>query len=129
MLISLFLLVSGSTAFLVTGTGYPASALNDLSFAARASGKFELVGAVFQISLGLRAFKMGEKWAWFALMAIPLSGLFNSYFDYLQAQPSQTVFSSFIVFAGPTTVALLLTIRRFFPKKQMQPPESKTVHN
>ncbi len=121
LLVSLVFLISGSTIFLVTGTGYPASALNDLSFASRGNANVRLVGAVFQISLGLKAFRRGERWTWFALCIIPLWGLINSYLDFLDAQPSQTLLSSFLIFAGPTTIALLLTIRDFV--RRSNPPD------
>ncbi len=77
---------------------------------------------MLQISLGLKAFRVGEKWAWFALWIIPLWGLLNSYFDYLWTGNPQTVSTGFLLFAGLTTIALLLSIRKFFTKQQAITP-------
>ena len=85
-------------------------------------GPFILAGAVFQISLGMKAFRRGEKWAWFALLSISLVAFLDAYLDTLQGQSAAAAVGSFFTFDGLTLIGLLLSIRKFFPKKQPVSP-------
>ena len=101
-----------------TGTGYPQAALNDLSMAERVVGAFGLPYAVLQIGVGANAFRTGERWAWFVLLSVPLGAAINSYLDATVGVPVIGAVVIFFLYGGLTLIGLLLSIRRFFPKKQ-----------
>jgi hypothetical protein len=80
--------------------------------------------ALLQIAIGSKAFRRGEKWAWYAVAIFPILMVLNSYFDYVGAGPGFVytagvfpiyVFGSYI-FAAPSLLGLLISIRSFFPK-------------
>jgi hypothetical protein len=46
---------------------YPPQAYSDLVIAGRVAGVFWSIAALMQIAIGLKAFRRGEKWAWYAV--------------------------------------------------------------
>ncbi len=80
--------------------------------------------------MGLKAFRRGEKWAWYAVATVPIFFVLNSYFDYVGAGPGYVysgnvlpayAFISYLTFAVPTLLGLLVSIRSFFPAKPKVP--------
>jgi uncharacterized membrane protein YhaH (DUF805 family) len=97
--------------------GYPAAAVSDLDMAQRVLGAFGIPAAVFQIAVGLRPFKSREKWAWFALLSVPIATAVNSYLDVKAGVFIGLAVSLFLLYSGLLVLGLLLSIRKFFPAK------------
>lgn len=98
-----------------TGTGYPHDAIRDLESEVQVLGAAFLPGAALQLAVGASAFRTRERWAWFALLSVPVFAALNSYFD---SQLGVTgVLGIFFFFGGLTFVGLLLTIRAFFLRR------------
>ncbi len=109
---------------------YPPQAYSDLVVSGRIVGVFVIMVGLFQISMGLKAFRRGEKWAWYAVATVPIFFVLNSYFDYVGAGPGYVytsnvlpayAFISYLTFAVPTLLGLLVSIRSFFPAKPKVP--------
>jgi hypothetical protein len=98
-------------------TGYPAAAVTDLDMAQRVLGAFGIPAAVLQIAVGLRPFKSGEKWAWFALLSVPAGTAINSYLDVRAGVFVGLAVILFLLYSGLLVLGLLLPIRKFFPAK------------
>ena len=93
--------------------GYPADAVRQLAWDQFYINLYSVVIGLFAIMIGLTAFKRGEKWAWYATLIFVLNGLITSAFDYLSWGGWYTVFLSSL----PALLALLLSIRSFFPQQ------------
>jgi hypothetical protein len=105
---------------------YPPEAYSDLVQAGNVAGVFGIMVGLFLVSIGLKPFKRGEKWAWYAVATVPIFMVFNSYSDYLGAGPSYVytggvfptyVILGYVLFAVPTLLGLVVSIRSFFPSK------------
>ncbi len=72
------------------------------------------------LALGLKAFRNGEKWAWYTVATIPIIGILFPYIVYLGNEGfTATVWVAWPTFALFPFLGLLVSIRSFFPKKQM----------
>jgi len=98
-------------------SGYPAAAVTDLDMAQRVLGAFGIPAAVLQIGVGMKAFKSGQKWAWFALLSVPVATAINSYLDVRAGVFIGLAVILFILYSGLLVLGLLLSIRSFFPAK------------
>ena len=92
--------------------GYPAAAVRQLAWDQFYIDLYSVVIGLFAITIGLTAFKRGEKWAWYATLLFVLNGLITSIFDYLSWGGWYTVFLTSL----PALLALLLSTRSFFPQ-------------
>ena len=92
--------------------GYPAAAVRQLAWDQFYIDLYSVVIGLFAIIIGLTAFKRGEKWTWYVTLLFVLNGLITSTFDYLSWGGWYTVFLSSL----PALLALLLSIRSFFPQ-------------
>ncbi len=52
-------------------SAYSAQALNELTNATRLFGVIIMQGGILLLALGLKAFRKGEKWAWYTVATIP----------------------------------------------------------
>ena len=111
-------IVFGGNVF-VNGHGYPPGALSDLSTAQRVLGAFGLPYAILQVGIGAKAFRRGERWAWFVLLSVPVGAAINSYLDVTLAGVGLALaLFLFLLYGGLTLIGLLLSIRKFFPKPE-----------
>jgi hypothetical protein len=98
-----------------TGSGYPDQAMNDMAAMARGLGAFILAGAVFQISLGANAFRRHEKWAWLAVIIVPVVAFLDCYIDFISfGMPAPGALGVFLIMGGLPLAAMLLTARTVF---------------
>jgi hypothetical protein len=102
----------GSLALAGVGTGDPADAVRQLVWDQFYINLYTAVIGLLAIILGLKAFKRGETWAWYAIMVFVLNGVITSVFDYLSWGGWYTVFSTL-----PALLALLLSAKSFFPPR------------
>ena len=65
----------------------------------------------------MKAFKSGQKWAWFALLSVPVATAINSYLDVRAGVFIGLAVILFILYSGLLVLGLLLSIRSFFPAK------------
>jgi hypothetical protein len=105
---------------------YPPEAYSDLVQAGTVAGVFGIMVGLFLIFIGMKAFRKGEKWAWYAVAVVPIFMVLNSYSDYVGAGPgyiySGNAFPayailSYLLLAAPTLIGLLISTRSFFPSK------------
>ncbi len=78
---------------------------------------FFIVFGIVQIALGPTAFRRGAKWAWYIILIGPLGSLLNTVYDSLGYTPLLSFL--FFFYGGPALLGLLLSYRKFFPKKQL----------
>lgn len=86
----------------------------------RAGGGAILVYGALVAAIAWTSFRQGERWAWYALWTVPLLNVLIFLIMYTHTDFSTGVLPpplvSAPVFLSITVVALLLPIRRFFPK-------------
>ena len=85
-----------------------------------------LVTGVLLIAIGAKAFRQGEKWAWYALLAVPAAGLLDMYITYLSGMGPSGLIAIYLIVWGLPQIAQLLTIRRFFGKNQISIQTERT---
>ncbi len=86
----------------------------------RASGAIFLTFGLLAAIVAWTGFRRGERWAWYALLTLPLLNILIFVVMYVSVDFSAGVLPppllSAPVFLAITGVGLLLPIRRFFPK-------------
>ena len=86
----------------------------------RASGAIFLIFGLLAASVAWTGFRRGERWAWYALLTLPLLNILIFVVMYTSVDFAAGVLPppllSAPVFLAITVVGLLLPIRRFFPK-------------
>jgi hypothetical protein len=98
---------------------YSDQALSDLTNATRLIGVLILMGGILILAIGFKAFKGGEKWAWYTIASLPIIGVLLSYVDYLgNGGFTSTVWASWFSFGLFPLVAVLISIRSFFSKER-----------
>ncbi len=106
----------GLLVFLPPGPGVTVTAgPYDYIFAALFDG-----WVIVQLVVGPTLFRQGKKWGWYVILIAWLITLVASILGSIK--PESTVAGTFdilLFFYGPATLALLLTYRKFFPKKLM----------
>ena len=113
---------SCGSAVLASGTtaGYPPQAISNLAWDEFYANLYIAAIGLLAIVIGLKAFRQGEKWAWYAILIFALTGVLTSLFDYLSWGGWYTIF----VFGLPPLLGLVLSRKSFFPRKsnQAKPP-------
>jgi hypothetical protein len=93
--------------------GYPRQALLYLTWDQFYINLYTTVIGLLAIVICLKAFRRGEKWAWYSILVLGVTGLITSAFDYLSWGGWYTGFLSSL----PWLLGLLLSARSFFPGK------------
>jgi len=98
----------------VTGSsvGYPPQALLNLTWDQLYINFYAAAIGLIAILVGVKAFRRGEKWAWYAILVFVIVGIGTSIFDYLSWGGWYTGFFSFL----PALLGLLLSAKGFFPE-------------
>ena len=100
-------------------SAYSAQALNDLTSATRLLGVLLIAGGVFLVAIGYKAFRRGEKWAWYTVATVPFIGVLVTYVVYLgNGGVTPTVWISFPTFGLFPLLGLLFSFRSIFPRRQ-----------
>jgi len=118
----LILFLPGDPGNRIFFTGDPSSysteASNDLIYSARVVGVTFLTAGLLLSAIGLTAFKGGEKWAWYGTATPLITLLFSVYLAATGERGSAVnVFIQFLPLWVVQALALLLSIRSFFPAK------------
>jgi hypothetical protein len=93
--------------------GYPAQAAHDLAWAdLYFAMSFGVVGLLV-IIISLKAFRRGEKWAWYAILVFVVAGVLNTALDYLELG----ILASYLVFGVPALLGLVLSFKNVFLSK------------
>ena len=92
-------------------TGYPPDAVRNLAWDQFYINLYAAIIGLFAIIVGLKGFRRGEIWAWYAVLLFITSGLITSVFDYLSWGRWYTIIPSTL----PALSGLLLSTRSFFP--------------
>ena len=93
--------------------GYPLQAARDLAWADIFASLFIATGGLLAIAIGLKAFRRGERWAWYAILVFVAAGILNSVLDYVEWGGWFTYFFYGLL----PTLGLLLSTKSFFPGK------------
>ncbi len=95
-------------------------ALKLANYQTRASGAIFLIFGLLAAAVVWTGFRRGDRWAWYALLTLPLLNVLIFVIVYMSVDFSAGVLPppllSAPVFLAITVVGLLLPIRRFFPK-------------
>jgi hypothetical protein len=91
--------------------GYPPQALLNLTWNQFYINLYAAVLGFLQVAIGLKAFRRGEKWAWYLMSVFVLNGVITNIFDYVSWGGWYTGFFAFL----PALLGLLLSARNFFP--------------
>jgi len=91
--------------------GYPADAVRNLAWDQFYINLYASVIGLFAIIVGLKGFRRGQIWAWYAILLFVTNGLITSVFDYLRWGGWYTVIPSTL----PALLGLLLSTRSFLP--------------
>ena len=95
----------------ISAESYPAEAIRNLAWDALYANLYVVTVGFLATAIGLRAFKRGERWAWYAIAAFALSGVLTALLDYLAWGGWYTFF-----FLGLLPLlGLILSARSFFP--------------
>lgn len=89
-------------------SAYSAIATKELSASSRLVAALLIMEGSLQIVIGVKPFRMGEKWAWYAYTMFPVIGILETYAIYLGG--GELVFSASLSVVLPT-LALLLSFR------------------
>lgn len=96
-------------------------ALHLANYMTRAGGVAFLIVGLLAAAIAWTGFRRGERWAWYALLTLPLLNVLIFVLMYTHVDFSAGVLPppllSAPVFLAITLVGLLLPIRRFFPKE------------
>lgn len=95
---------SGSTA------GFPSQAVADLAWTDAYVSLYVGAMGLIAIGIGLKAFRRGERWAWYSILALALAGILTGVLDYL----SWGGWYTSLAFGLPALLGLLLSARSFF---------------
>ncbi len=79
-------------------------------------GGLVTLGGIIQVVVGPTAFRKRTKWGWYLVLFAALASLLNGVYDSIVASPFLG-FVLYIFYGGPALSGLLLTYRKFFPKK------------
>lgn len=95
----------------ISAAGYPTEAIHNLAWDDLYANLYVVTSGLLATAIGLRAFKRGERWAWYAIAAFALSGVLTALLDYLAWGGWYTFF-----FLGLLPLlGLILSARSFFP--------------
>jgi len=93
--------------------GYPSQALLNLTWDQLYINLYSSIIGLFAIAIGLKAFRRGERWAWYSILVFVINGTVTNVFDYLSWGGWYTGFFAFL----PALLGLLLSVRSFFPRQ------------
>ena len=93
--------------------GYPSQALLNLTWDQLYINLYSAIIGLFAIAIGLKAFRRGERWAWYSILVFVINGIVTNVFDYLSWGGWYTGFFAFL----PALLGLLLSVRSFFPRQ------------
>ncbi|MDE1854624.1 MAG: hypothetical protein KGI38_12895, partial [Thaumarchaeota archaeon] len=100
-------------------SAYSAQATNDLVRATQLIGVLLILGGILVFALGWKAFRGGDKWAWYTIAALPIISVIIADVDYLgNGALVPTVWASFFSLGFFPLLSLLISIRSFFPKEK-----------
>jgi hypothetical protein len=91
--------------------GYPPQALLNLTWDQFYINFYAGAIGFLALAVGLKAFRRGERWAWYAVLAFGVVGAVTNVFDYVSWGGWYTGFFAFL----PALLGLLLSARSFFP--------------
>jgi hypothetical protein len=94
-------------------SGFPSQAIVDLTWDQFYINLYAAVIGLLAVFVGLKAFRRGERWAWYAMLVFVLNGAVTSVFDYVSWGGWYTGLFAFL----PALLGLLLSARSFFPPK------------
>jgi hypothetical protein len=95
----------------IATTGYPPSAIRNLAWDDLYANLYVGTIGVLVIAIGLKAFRRGEKWAWYSIAVFVLAGVLTGLLDYL----SWGGWYTFLFLGLPSLVGLALSAKSFFP--------------
>ena len=98
--------------------GYPAQAIINLTWDQFYINFYAAVIGLLAVIIGLKAFKRGEKWAWYSILVLVVMGAVTNVFDYVSWGGWYTGFFTFL----PALLGLLISVRSFFPVQMKRPP-------
>jgi hypothetical protein len=97
----------------IATTGYPPQAVRYLAWDDLYSNLYIGTIGILAIAIGLKAFRRGEKWAWYSILAFALAGFLTGLLDYL----SWGGWYTSLFFGLPPLVGLPLSAKSFFQRK------------
>jgi hypothetical protein len=90
--------------------GFPPSAIRSLAWDDLYSNLYVAVIGILAIAVGLRAFRRGERWAWYAVAVFVLAGMLTGLLDYM----SWGGWYTFLFLGLPPLLGLVLSAKSFF---------------
>lgn len=72
--------------------------------------------AIFGMIVSATGYRKGEKWAWYVTWTMPI-GILAAQLNIYQLTGSTMILVLAVVFTAVSLVAMLLPLRRFFPKQ------------
>jgi hypothetical protein len=113
-------LASGSTA------GYPPDAVRNLAWDVTYANLYVAAIGLLGIFIGLKAFRRGERWAWYSILVLALTGIMTSLFDYL----SWGGWYTFFFFGLLPLLGLVLSAKSFFflPENKQEVARERHMH-
>lgn len=94
----------------VNTTGFPPSAIRTLAWDALYSNLYVATIGLLVVALGLRAFRRGERWAWYAMAVFALAGVLTALIDYV----SWGGWYTYLFLGLPSLLGLILSAKSFF---------------
>jgi len=92
--------------------GYSPQALLNLTWDQFYINFYSAALGMLVIAIGLKAFRRGQKWAWYSISVFVIVGVVTNLFDYMSWGGWYTGFFAFL----PALLGLLLSANSFFPK-------------
>jgi hypothetical protein len=100
----------------VDTTGYPLSAIHTLAWADLYSNLYVAIIGLLAIAIGLRAFRRGERWAWYAMAVFASAGVLTAFIDYA----SWGGWYTYLFLGLPQLLGLALSAKSFFSQEVKQ---------
>jgi hypothetical protein len=93
--------------------GFPAQAVRDLAWSDMYACLYIAAIGLLAIAIGLFAFRRGEKWAWYSILAFAFAGALTGLIDYL----SWGGWYTSLAFGLPAVLGLLVSAGSFFQRR------------
>ena len=90
--------------------GFPVSAIHNLAWDDLYANLYVAIIGLLAIAMGLRAFRQGERWAWYATAVFAMAGVLTALLDYL----SWGGWLTFLFLGLPQLLGLVLSVKSFF---------------
>ena len=106
---------SCSSQVLANGiANYPAQAVRDLAWEDFYSLLYAAVIGLLTISIGLKPFRQGQMWAWYATLIVAVAGILTGLLDYV----SWGGWYTFLFLGLPAVLGLVISTPAFFPSER-----------